>query len=137
MYNGMGREIAEGGLRRFSCTNCGTPLEAYPPDEEHRMATRTPDKYADSVKVEHRCGQCGHANIIYWGLVGATIKEKKLLHSKERMSNLWFVVAVLLGLVGGLWGFAHGYRKDPERAKAVLFTGGMTTIVLTVLLLLS
>jgi len=54
-------------LKRFSCLKCGTPFDAYPPDDRHDTATRNEKDYEDNIKVDYRCKECGHINTIYWG----------------------------------------------------------------------
>lgn len=123
-------------MRRFSCINCGNPFDAYAPDQEHNTATRDSGKYDNSIRVNHKCSNCGHDNFIYWGDVGPSSPRENTvyLQSSGEMSNWWYVVAVLLGFLGGLLGFAHGYRKHPERAKAVLLTGFLSSVGITILL---
>jgi rubredoxin len=125
-------------LRRFSCIHCGDPFDAYAPDQEHNTATRDSGKYSNSIRVNHKCRNCGHDNLIYWGDIGAspTGVNTAKLPSIGEMSNWWYVVAVLFGFLVGLLGFAHGYRKHPERAKAVLLTGFLSSVIVYVLLLI-
>jgi DNA-directed RNA polymerase subunit RPC12/RpoP len=53
--------------KRFSCLKCGTPFEAYPPDDRHGSATRNEKEYEDHTKVDYRCKECGNINTMYWG----------------------------------------------------------------------
>jgi len=54
-------------VKKFSCLKCGTPFEAYPPDDRHYKATRNEKDYEDHIKVDYRCKECSHTNTIYWG----------------------------------------------------------------------
>lgn len=55
--------------RKFSCLHCGTPFEAYPPDDRHTRATRNKKDYEDHIKVDYKCKDCGKFNTIYWGRI--------------------------------------------------------------------
>jgi predicted RNA-binding Zn-ribbon protein involved in translation (DUF1610 family) len=53
--------------KKFSCTKCGTPYEAYPPDDKHRFATMVgKEANKDHIIVKYTCKNCGNSNIIYW-----------------------------------------------------------------------
>jgi len=53
--------------KTFSCTNCGTPFDAYPPDDVRTVATRSQDDYKDNIRIDYRCEKCKSVNQIYWG----------------------------------------------------------------------
>ena len=52
--------------KTFSCLKCGTPFDAYPPDEVYTIARREESK--DAIKIEYKCKRpgCRHKNAIYW-----------------------------------------------------------------------
>ena len=54
-------------VKKFSCLKCGTPFDAYPPDDRHDIATRNEKDYEDHIKVDYRCKECSTINTIYWG----------------------------------------------------------------------
>jgi len=54
-------------VKKFSCLNCGTPFEAYPPDDLHDKATRKKGFYKDNIKVNYICKKCKNVNTLYWG----------------------------------------------------------------------
>jgi len=54
-------------VKRFSCLKCGTPFEAYPPDDRHDRATRNEKDYEDHIRVDYKCKDCANINTIYWG----------------------------------------------------------------------
>jgi DNA-directed RNA polymerase subunit RPC12/RpoP len=56
-------------VKKYSCLNCGTPFDAYPPDDLHRWASRDPNHYKDNIKVTYLCKECKNENVIYWGYV--------------------------------------------------------------------
>jgi rubrerythrin len=64
------KEIGEVSKRRvFSCSNCGNPYEAYPPDDLHDTVTlqEPSKKNAESViKIVHDCSVCKHPITLYW-----------------------------------------------------------------------
>ena len=55
--------------KTFSCLYCGTPFEAYPPDDLHTVASRNEKDYEDHIKINYKCTAkgCGEINTIYWG----------------------------------------------------------------------
>ncbi len=55
--------------KKYSCVYCGTPFDAYPPDDKHDFATRNEKDYEDHIKVDYKCkaNDCGKINTIYWG----------------------------------------------------------------------
>jgi len=61
--------VRKDASKKFSCLYCGTPFDAYPPDDRHNVATRDEKDYEDHIKVDYKCkGQgCGKINTIYWG----------------------------------------------------------------------
>jgi hypothetical protein len=56
--------------KMFSCIHCGTPFPAYPPDDEHPVASlEKPQEAAGSiVEMTHDCQnrQCGKPATLYW-----------------------------------------------------------------------
>jgi DNA-directed RNA polymerase subunit RPC12/RpoP len=54
-------------VKKYSCIECGSPFDAYPPDDRHDRATRNEGDYKDHIKVNYRCKDCGHTNVIFWG----------------------------------------------------------------------
>ena len=53
--------------RKFSCTKCGVPYEAHPPDDNHIIATMAKEEAKkDYIIVKNICKNCGNTNIIYW-----------------------------------------------------------------------
>jgi DNA-directed RNA polymerase subunit RPC12/RpoP len=50
----------------FSCQECGTRIEAFPPDDFHPMISTDPDEVDDPVKIKYKCTNC-HENVRYWG----------------------------------------------------------------------
>lgn len=52
--------------KKFSCVKCGELIEVHAPDSVHKTASRRDETCGHSVKVEHKCKNCGHSNIIYW-----------------------------------------------------------------------
>ena len=59
--------------RKFACLQCGTPYEAYPPDDVHTKASSTECKecgqehYDDKeIKVNYECDNCSKLNTIFW-----------------------------------------------------------------------
>jgi rubredoxin len=61
--------VRKENVKRFSCLKCGTPYDAYPPDDRHNIATVNEKDYEDHIKVDYRCEKCGNINTIYWGHV--------------------------------------------------------------------
>lgn len=59
--------------KKYSCLKCGSPFDAYPPDDSHDTATRDPNKYEDQIKVDYRCKDCGYVNTIYWADVPPSV----------------------------------------------------------------
>jgi len=57
-------------IKRFSCTECGTPFEAYPPDDLHPTASLESPKEAEGnvVKMTYDCQNpdCRHPTVLYW-----------------------------------------------------------------------
>ena len=64
-------------VKKFSCLYCGTPFDAYPPDDRHYKASRNKKDYKDFIQVDYKCrGEvCGKINTIYWGYpsIGAVL----------------------------------------------------------------
>jgi hypothetical protein len=53
--------------KNFSCTKCGVPYDAYPPDDKHKIATMIVEEAEkDHVIVDYLCKSCGNVNKIYW-----------------------------------------------------------------------
>jgi DNA-directed RNA polymerase subunit RPC12/RpoP len=54
--------------RVFSCPECGTQYDAYPPDDHHRTAVLEPptDAVGSVIKVVYDCKQCKHPITLYW-----------------------------------------------------------------------
>ena len=63
--------------RNFSCVNCGTPYEAYPPNDENNIAKQTPCDRGDSIEIKYECDNCNHINSIYWDKRHASIRVTK------------------------------------------------------------
>lgn len=58
--------------RTFSCIQCGTSFDAYPPDDLHQDASRNPEELEEEpIKIEYKCKNpdCKTINILYWGQV--------------------------------------------------------------------
>lgn len=53
-------------IKKYSCIHCGSPFDAYPPDDIHVIATRDEIKSKDVIKVDHKCVNCNELNTIYW-----------------------------------------------------------------------
>ena len=49
---------------QFSCTQCGSKLEVFTPDDIHTIASRTESN--NSVLVKNVCKNCSIENAIYW-----------------------------------------------------------------------
>jgi len=62
----LGRKIKE-TVKKYSCLNCGTPFEVYPPDDLHDIATRNETDFKDHIKINYKCTECNEINTIYWG----------------------------------------------------------------------
>ena len=53
--------------KKFSCTKCGVPYEAHPPDDKHIIATGVGEEAKkDHIIVKYTCKNCGNINTIYW-----------------------------------------------------------------------
>ena len=53
--------------KNFSCTKCGVPYEAPPPDDKHIIATLVKEEAKkDHIIVKYICKNCGNTNIMYW-----------------------------------------------------------------------
>jgi hypothetical protein len=53
--------------KKFSCTKCGIPYEAHPPDDKHSYATMVAEEAKkDHIIVKYTCKSCGTVNTIYW-----------------------------------------------------------------------
>ena len=57
--------------RRFACTQCGMPYEAYPPDDVHTRAStdhclECPDDFPNETPVNYECDNCHKRNEIFW-----------------------------------------------------------------------
>jgi len=59
-------------VKRFSCVECGTPLEVYPPDDAHPTASLERPKEGDVsgtiIKMTKDCDNpdCRHPTTLYW-----------------------------------------------------------------------
>jgi len=62
----MGRRVKE-TKKTFSCLQCGTAFDAYPPDDLHDIATRDENAYENNIKIPYKCKVCGKENFIFWG----------------------------------------------------------------------
>lgn len=61
--------MAKETVKRLSCLHCGSPFEAYPPDDFHLFASLKAEEVSNPVKMIYRCQAkgCGNENILYWG----------------------------------------------------------------------
>lgn len=55
-------------VKIYSCVNCGSSFQAYPPDDLHTVASRNKDSHKDNIVVNYRCKDCKRNNTIYWGV---------------------------------------------------------------------
>jgi len=53
--------------RKYSCLSCGTPIEVYPPDQFHPIASLQKDKVADPIEMTVICTYCDKKTKLYWG----------------------------------------------------------------------
>jgi len=53
-------------LRKFACVNCGTPYEAYPPNDLYNIALPNGCEEGDSIRIKYDCENCHQPNSIYW-----------------------------------------------------------------------
>ena len=60
------RLVRKEEVKKYSCLKCGTPFDAYPPDDHHTFASRDPNQYKDNIKVTYICKECKNENVIYW-----------------------------------------------------------------------
>jgi rubredoxin len=59
--------VKKEAVKKFSCLKCGSPFDAYPPDDRHNVATRNEKDFKDNIKVDYVCKDCRNTNTIYWG----------------------------------------------------------------------
>lgn len=52
--------------KKFSCLECGTPYEAYPPSDTHKIASLKPSSEGNSVEVKYLCTRCSNKNSLHW-----------------------------------------------------------------------
>ena len=53
-------------VRKFGCSKCGQPIEAYPPDDEYVELSMEPCKEGDSKRIQFICDNCQESNVRYW-----------------------------------------------------------------------
>jgi hypothetical protein len=72
----------------FSCTKCGNPYEAYPPDDKHRIPTMISEEAKkDHKSVKYICKNCETSTCYTGRMINQTrhsmcsnLKESKRLH---------------------------------------------------------
>jgi hypothetical protein len=56
--------------KKFSCVHCGTPFEAYPPDDEYPVASSEKPEASElaGIVIEkiHDCKNCLQPTTLYW-----------------------------------------------------------------------
>jgi len=56
------------------------------------------------------------------------VKKPVNTEPKKKPSAIWYIVAILLGFIGGIIGYASVKDDDPNMAKNLLIVGIATTI---------
>lgn len=54
--------------RAYACVNCGNPYQAFPPDDQHTIATDKICDKGDSRTVRYECPNCYYRNELHWDL---------------------------------------------------------------------
>jgi hypothetical protein len=108
------------------------------------------DKDAHRIKYYHwkYCPACGFPNPAHltWcshcrevDISGATViveaeAVETVVGQKEKdASALWYLVALLFGLIGGLIGYVATKDKHPSSANGILALGIMSTVILVII----
>ncbi|MFQ5969562.1 MAG: helix-turn-helix domain-containing protein [Nitrososphaerales archaeon] len=53
-------------LRTYACVNCGTPYNAFAPDDQHTIAKDKICDKGDSRTVPYECSNCYYSNELHW-----------------------------------------------------------------------
>ena len=51
------------------------------------------------------------------------------MYPEKKRSNLWYIVPILFGIIGGIIGYYALRRDDPQKAKKCLYLGLILTAI--------
>ncbi len=63
------------------------------------------------------------------------IRQPSAIPEIEEVSNWWYLVPLIFGLVGGVLGWFGVKNRNPQKARYLLITGVITTVIVWLVLL--
>lgn len=53
--------------RTYGCAKCGSPIQTYPPDDVHKVASRERASFLQVIEANYTCAKCNEVTRLYWG----------------------------------------------------------------------
>jgi uncharacterized membrane protein YvbJ len=121
------------------CVNCGKPIQTVPPRPNIPPLSNTPSSgfrcpkcgslnAADNTFCEN-CGSSLSSQSVQSTFSPPTYKTEAAVQKTGKTSGAWWILPILLGLMGGLVAWIVVREADKSKAKSMLVVGIVMTFV--------
>jgi len=102
--------------KTFACASCGSPINVYPPDDIHKVASRERSSFLEAVEGVGVCSKCNEKNRFYWG---KPVPYRLMVILARRLAQLLTsLVRIPLGRLS-LGGMAKSSPHDAEASPPI------------------
>ena len=103
--------------KTFACASCGSPINVYPPDDIHKVASRERSSFLEAVEGVGVCSKCNEKNRFYWG---KPVAYRAIVIIARRLAQLLTSLVLRIPLARlSLRGTAKSSPNDAEASPPI------------------